>query len=174
MRLFLPFVVALFVAFDAGPARAGTVTYQVFQGGTNGTLLAEYEVPNFVTLGTNVENFTPTVLSFGLTSPGLLSGEIFAPTDPFADIIYFNALPFAGEIDAVLPSAEFPNAAGTFVLNTNLSQLINAQGLPVATPDTLVISVSITSPVPEPDSLILLGISVAGRIGYRWRRRTTV
>jgi hypothetical protein len=173
MRLFLPFVVALFVAFDAGLARAGTVTYQVFQGGTTGTLLAEYEVPNFVMLGTNIENFTPTVLSFGLTSPGLLSGEMFTQNQPFADIIYFNALP-VGEIDAVLPTAQFPSGAGTFTLNTNLSQLINTQDLPVATPDTLVISVSITSAVPEPDSLILIGISVAGRIVYRWRRRTTV
>jgi MYXO-CTERM domain-containing protein len=95
----------------------------------------------------------------------------WTPWRPFADILYLNALPFAGEIDAVLPSAEFPTGAGTFALNTNLSQVINTQDLPVATPDTLVVSVSITSAVPEPASLTLAGVVAAGLVGYAWRRR---
>jgi hypothetical protein len=171
MRLLLTAVVALFVALKAGPAQAGTITYMVFQGGTSGTLLAEYQVQNFVTLGTNLEPFTPTFLTAGLTSPGLLSGEKFTTTEPFADIIYFNSVQFPGELDAVLPSDEFPTAPGTFTLDTSLSVLINDQNMLTATPDTLVISVSTTSAVPEPVSLTLVGVVAVGLVGYGWPRR---
>jgi hypothetical protein len=50
------------------------------------------------------------------------------------------------------------------------STVINDDGMVTATPDTLVV-IAPTTATPEPASLTLLGLGVAGVAGYAWRRR---
>jgi hypothetical protein len=47
---FLGVVACLWVCVLTGTGRAGSITYDLYQGGSNGTLLAEFTTPDFVVL----------------------------------------------------------------------------------------------------------------------------
>src|SRR5262249_48903385 len=77
----------------AGTSRAGII-YDVYSGGTSGTLLAEYVVPNLLVAGDSLDPFTPKVLTptipafDALTSPGTLSADHHVFAVNLDDILY--------------------------------------------------------------------------------------
>jgi hypothetical protein len=152
-----------------GTARADSITYDIYQGGAGGTLLAEYVVQSFIGDGTTINPFTPTVLPAGIGSPGEL--DAFLSLGETA-ILYADPAQSAA-VNTFLTSAQFPTSPGTFALDTSLSRVIIA-GLTVATPDTLVITSSSTTTTPEPASVTLLGVGAVGLLGYGWRKRRRV
>jgi hypothetical protein len=146
------------------------ITYEVFSGGTGGTLLAEYQVSSLLQNGTRLFNFTPTFLTSGLSSPGeLASGQdVISPTVSEFRIVY--AENNAGTIQATLTSSQVPTIPGTYALDTSQSGGISDSGNPLLSADTLVIMAPTTA-TPEPASLTLQGLGAAGLVGYRWRRQ---
>jgi hypothetical protein len=169
---FLAVVACLWGWGLTGTGRAGII-YDIYTGGTAGTLLAEYQVQDFINSGTDLKNFSPTVLTSEVGSPGELVGTEVSPKlgGEFA-LIQFSGesgMFIVGEIEAFLPSNQFPTSPGTFALDS-MSQIIDKGGFTSSViPDTLVISS--TTATPEPASLTLLGLGAAVLAGYGWRRK---
>jgi hypothetical protein len=111
MRRFISLaaVSCLCVGALAGPGRADII-YDVFQGGSRGTRLAEYQVPNFLTDGEQIPRFTPTLLISGVGSPG---GLTCLTVNNEAVIGYISHSPDS-RIDAFLTSTQFPTSPGTY------------------------------------------------------------
>jgi hypothetical protein len=150
--------------------RAGTTTYEIFNGGTGGTLLLEARVQQFIGIGTDLGNFTPTFLTSGLTSPGFLEGaETFRAggSTSLADIQFTDGP--GGIIQAILDTMQFPTTFGTFSLNPKSLALADDSSL-LPAPDTLVIE-SLSTAVPEPSLLALAG--TAALAGLRLRTFST-
>ena len=169
MKRFLILAVAacLCVAASSRPARADFF-YDIYKGGASGTLLAEFDVQNFINSSTNLTNFTPTVLPAGLSAPGTLLGEISGSN---GQIHYDNLPAQSGLILLTLPTTQFPTSLGKYGLLASGSNVVaDDQGVFIATPDTLVVA-STSAAIPEPASFTLLSVGAVGLLGYGWRRR---
>jgi hypothetical protein len=149
-RFILAAAVSCLCIFALAGTGRSDFTYDIYQGGGSGTLLAEFPVQDFVGNGTVLNNFTPTVLPAGVSSPGTLEG--FENGFPEATIAYAGNHSL-GQIEAALTTSQFPTNPGTYALDTSFSWVINPQGQLLGTPDTLVISTAPSPATPEPSTL---------------------
>src|SRR5262249_48924909 len=97
----------------SGAGRADTITYDAYVGGNSGTLAAELVVAAYMIKGAFLENFSPTVLARGLSSPGdVLGSVVSSSTGKFPSIIY---LPNnnSGQIDVSSSTDQFPTNPAT-------------------------------------------------------------
>ncbi len=142
--------------------------YDIYSGGTTGTLLAEYDAQSFISTGTDQMSFTPTVLPTGMHSPGELIGDLnlFGQVT-LARVLYLDNT--GGEIQAFFTTDQFPSSPGTYALTTYSVVEFGGAGGIGPTPDTLVVT---DTTVPEPASLTLAAVGAASLLGYGWRRRT--
>jgi hypothetical protein len=162
---FLAVVACVWGGVLSGTGRADTVTYDLYSGGTSGTLEAEFVVQNYLVNGSSLNPFTPSVLNPGVTSPGELDAFTAPPHE--AEIIYFSNVD-TSFVRAFLTTADLPSSPGTYALDTSDSIVTKGVAFPtLAVLDTLVV----TAPTPEPASLTLFGIGAVGLIGYGWRKR---
>jgi hypothetical protein len=156
----------------AGPGRADTITYDLYSGGQNGTLVIEFTTPAYVVGTTDLDPFTLTTAPSFLDATGDLFGVIGPPGfQPGYEFFGADGSSFLAIINDPYgnPSNQFPTSPGVFSLDSSYAS--DSSGQNAVSLDTLVVTGPSTTAAPEPASLTLLGIGALGLAGYGWRLR---
>jgi hypothetical protein len=196
MRMRLVIAALGFALLCASPARAATITIDSLSVAPDASFLVSIgisaDVANLIAFSFDV-GYDPTALALegvqegnflsrgGETLPctvgptaaipcATASGSVSIGNFP-ADFLAFMPVSGTGMNDVLVFLSFRALAAGTTLLQLSLPSLVDSDFMEI--PTTLVngtITVGTPAKVPEPSTMLLLGLGVAGFVGRRWRR----